>query len=547
MKKTSILFFLSIIFQFQFSNISSAQTERVVVTHEKHELNLARVNLGENITQFRASTLKDVPFQNPEPFVAYSIVWESEEWSANSTLSITFWDGEKWNQQPVEIDSHSKQEKNKFISQLYFLENKATKFRLDYSADTELEGIEVHFFNPGKSTPNPVPYQPLGLTNRNACPCPQPEYLDRVGWCPDGDCPEDATPVPTNVTHLIVHHSAGSNSSSDWAATVRSIWDFHVNVNGWDDIGYNWLVDPNGVIYEGRGDNRLGAHFCGTNGSTAGICVLGDFTAITPTPDAYASLEDLLSWKSCDINADPLGTSSHSSSGLDLMHISGHRDGCATSCPGDSFYPTFGDIRMGVAQAIATECNDINIAAPTELDAEANGFTSIELNWLDNSENETGFTIERSESFNTNFEEIATVPENTIAYTDTDVQASTGYFYRIKADTSDFSSLYSNEAFAATAFSAVDDNQLDGGSLQIFPNPATEKITLSIENQWMGNFSTTIMDALGRQVLPAFTSQKSNTKVQLEIDLSELASGIYWVKVSQENGAIGTQRLMKKR
>ncbi len=135
-------------------------------------------------------------------------------------------------------------------------------------------------------------------------------------------------------------------------------WDFHVNTNGWADIGYNWLIDPNGLVYEGRGDNVLGAHFCGTNSRTMGVCVIGDFTNVVPTQAALDQLRNLLAWKACNINADPLSTLLHTGSGLTLNRISGHRDGvCSTACPGNMLYPLLPNIRQNVANHIAQVCS----------------------------------------------------------------------------------------------------------------------------------------------------------------------------------------------
>lgn len=523
-----------------------AQTERAVVAFEDHEMNMALIRKAGEKPSYRATMLSEVPLANAKPFLAYSITWESEIWDENSKFSILFFDGENQSETLlVEPDPHAETKGPKRVSQLYFTKKDQVQFRLNYSGESELKNVEVHFFSPGNSGHQSAVNSPQSGTSRFACPCPQPDYLDRTGWCPDGTCPPDATPVTTNVTHLIIHHSAGSNFSSDWAATVRAIWDFHVNVNGWDDIGYNWLVDPNGVLYEGRGDNRLGAHFCGTNGGTMGVCVMGDFTDVTPTANAYGILEELLSWKICDINADPLGTSLHPGSGQELHHISGHRDGCSTACPGDSFYPTLPDVRTNVEARILNDCNSVTIATPTDLDANALSFTSVELTWADNADNEDGYVVERSKSFNTNFEEIATLPANTVGYDDLNVQSSTGYFYRVKAVLGALSSLYSNEAYAATAFSAVDNEKLGGGSVKIFPNPTTSTATVNIDNQWIGTISATLHDALGKQVSEEIIIEKNTGEVKFELPLGELPAGVFWVKISQEGKDAGMFKLMK--
>jgi hypothetical protein len=191
----------------------------------------------------------------------------------------------------------------------------------------------------------------------SSCSCIQPFYCDRSCWCPDGSCPKDLTPSFTTPTHLIVHHSAGSNSSNDYAAVVSYIWDLHVNTNGWDDIGYNWLIDPNGVIYEGRGDGVSGAHFSCMNGNTTGICLLGNFETQAPATLAVDALKDFLAWEACDKNIVPDVSGFHSSSQMNLEHISGHRDGNSatvgcpkgTACPGDSLYILLTSIRTDVA------------------------------------------------------------------------------------------------------------------------------------------------------------------------------------------------------
>lgn len=229
------------------------------------------------------------------------------------------------------------------VSELGFANSERwTKFELDMPATGP---VTLYLFDPGKTPANHQP-EPMALEGAT---CFQPTVLGRNDWCPAGNCPVDATPAFTQVTHLIVHHSAGSNTASDWSAVVRSIWDFHVNVNGWDDIGYNYLVDPNGVIYEGRGNNVRGAHFCGKNSNTMGTCLLGNFTDQQPTTAALDGLTELLSWK-CDLeDINPLETTFHAGGNSNLINLAGHRDGCSTSCPGDAFYPQFDAFRQGVA------------------------------------------------------------------------------------------------------------------------------------------------------------------------------------------------------
>ena len=193
----------------------------------------------------------------------------------------------------------------------------------------------------------------------------KPAVVSRANWgCPDGQA-SGWTPQYTTVTHLIVHHSATANTSSDWAETVRSIWNFHTNDRGWGDVGYNYLIDPNGVIYEGRagGDNVIGAHFSCQNGGTMGVCMLGTFTSVSPTAATLNSLKRLLAWKAEQRGIDPLGSAYHAGTRLTLPRISGHRHGnpavpdyacTTTSCPGDNLYGQLQTIRTDVANLINT-------------------------------------------------------------------------------------------------------------------------------------------------------------------------------------------------
>ena len=219
------------------------------------------------------------------------------------------------------------------------------QFKTTEKIDSELH---VRFFL-GQKTTTALPI------NQKAMPCQLPDFCARDCWCPS--CPIDNTPQSTEPTHLIVHHSAGSNSSTDFAAVVEYIWDLHVNTNGWDDIGYNWLIDPNGVLYQGRPDGYQGAHFSCINENTVGICMLGDFTLIKPTNASQSTLIELLAFEATDHMIDITGMSYHETGEFILDNMAGHRDSAgsanscsATACPGEMFYPLLGTIRTQVAE-----------------------------------------------------------------------------------------------------------------------------------------------------------------------------------------------------
>lgn len=214
----------------------------------------------------------------------------------------------------------------------------------------EIEGkILFHFINSGFID---VKTDEENLRSREEC-LTEPQSISQPTWR-TGLTPPDYNRSFSNVRHLIIHHSAGSNTSTNYTQVVRDIYIYHTEVNGWSDIGYNYLIAQDGTIYKGRDpesgsqDDVRGAHFCGMNTGTMGVCLLGNYTNIAPTDEAIQSLFSLLSWK-----LDKEGLNAYESfpfnSISELNAVSGHRDGCSTECPGTKTY-----------EQIATFKNEIN-------------------------------------------------------------------------------------------------------------------------------------------------------------------------------------------
>ncbi len=199
------------------------------------------------------------------------------------------------------------------------------------------------------------------VSDRN-CTCTPLTFKNRVQWnCPDTEQSSLFIPEYTEHTHIVIHHQAGS-ANPPYDNVVKAIWDYHVNGNGWSDIGYNWLIAPDGTIYKGRswlnGDQNVrGAHTCSCNSNKLGICLLGDLTNNLPTPAQYESLKNFIVWKACELDILPdIGSAVTSSkSGVCIEefvhHITGHRDNCGagyTACPGDRFYPTLESLKQEI-------------------------------------------------------------------------------------------------------------------------------------------------------------------------------------------------------
>ncbi len=188
--------------------------------------------------------------------------------------------------------------------------------------------------------------------------CEKPTVIPASVWR-SGLIPPKELPTKTTVKHIIVHHAAGSNMNTNYTDVVRNIYTFHTGTNGWNDVGYNFLIAQDGTIYEGRdgqnimdGDNVLGAHFCGQNTGTMGICLLGDYMTAQPNDKTLESLSRLIAWKMKKETLQPLEKGLHTTSGKILNNISAHRDGtCSTDCPGDNLYPKLEQIRQKTFQS----------------------------------------------------------------------------------------------------------------------------------------------------------------------------------------------------
>jgi hypothetical protein len=200
-----------------------------------------------------------------------------------------------------------------------------------------------------------------------------PHVISRADWGspdPTGEMlhGQDAYWIPAYhpVTQFFVHHTVDSNYASavDGASLVRAIWQYHTYTLGWGDIGYNYLVDENGNVYQGRahGDNIDGGHVYGYNSGSMGVALIGCFqpndsscksldrnNVTGPSGAMLDSLTDLLAWKANDYEIDPQGQHTFckgdGSNCLNFYTIAGHRDGYPTSCPGDLAYADLQTIR----------------------------------------------------------------------------------------------------------------------------------------------------------------------------------------------------------
>ncbi|WP_338895751.1 peptidoglycan recognition family protein [Streptomyces sp. TG1A-60] len=197
-------------------------------------------------------------------------------------------------------------------------------------------------------------------------------YLSRAAWGADeslrfkADGSENSPTAFYPFQTITVHHTAMANDDPDPAATVRAIYQLHAVTNDWGDIGYHFLIDEEGRIYEGRysGDDGLpahdaegkvvtGFHVGGFNSGNLGIALLGTFTERGPKEAARQALTRLVKVLVRHHGVDPQArvtyTNPVNGTQKEVAEISGHRDWMATECPGEVMYQELDRLRTAVA------------------------------------------------------------------------------------------------------------------------------------------------------------------------------------------------------
>ncbi len=191
---------------------------------------------------------------------------------------------------------------------------------------------------------------------------PKPSVVGRGSWCDDPACNYSDGLAYHTVSHLIVHHTVTGNSSSNWAAVVRAIWRYHTfpdssscpGCRGWGDIGYNFLVDPNGLLYEGHlgGDDVVGTHAGSANTGSMALAFIGTYVSYNPSASMLNSAVELFAWKADQRDIDVHGSGYLPK--LSGLHpkLMGHRDVGTTQCPGDQAYALLPWLRDQVANKV---------------------------------------------------------------------------------------------------------------------------------------------------------------------------------------------------
>ena len=185
--------------------------------------------------------------------------------------------------------------------------------------------------------------------------------------------------IAPRVLAAVIHHTATPNgyASTQVAGIIRSLYLYQTRGNGLADIAFNYLVDAQGRVYEGRyggvDKNVVGSHTAGFNTGTIGIALIGNFSKSGPASKQVQALDTLLAWRLDVGHIDPKSRVTLTSEGnerfakgktVSFPAIFAHRDAGSTDCPGDGVYSKMAQIRASVATAGNLKVLDPTLTPP---------------------------------------------------------------------------------------------------------------------------------------------------------------------------------------
>ncbi len=199
-----------------------------------------------------------------------------------------------------------------------------------------------------------------------------PRIVTRAQWGANEKWRNDVPVFDATVEKLVVHHTVTPNGPRDVAAVIRNMYWYHTS-RGYIDLAYNFVIDENGSIYEGRWAQNYAsggvhstedvqrrqvrsAHALYFNERTIGIALLGTFNSVSPPPQMLRSLVDLMAWKCSRWRINPVGSSAYTNTQLQrvvMPNIVGHRDVTQTLCPGDATRALLPSLRVRVQDRLA--------------------------------------------------------------------------------------------------------------------------------------------------------------------------------------------------
>jgi len=324
------------------------------------------------ITTARAGAL--TPVQDVAGAVTVvGVTWPKGKGSTKGQFQIRTLRGTAWSQwQTLDIDPANGPDQAESVGTRGgtdpYAVTGASKYQVrSLTTDTTAQaGATVQAVDPGTSDADVQPASGMA-PGAAAAATVKPTIYSRADWGADEGL-RKAAPSYGRVMVGFAHHTDSPNSyaASEVPAMIRGIYAYHVQSQGWNDIGYNFLVDRFGRIWEGRygGMDKpvIGAHTLNYNSESMGVSAIGNFDVAAVPQVMTDAFKRIFAWKFALSGIPAIGTVV--AGGKSFNRVSGHRDGFATACPGRYLYAKLPEIRTGTAAIIATSPAPIVVTAP---------------------------------------------------------------------------------------------------------------------------------------------------------------------------------------
>jgi hypothetical protein len=291
-----------------------------------------------------------------EPFLLAALTWEIHEDDIDlvawvRTRSERAWS--EWHQVPVgddhgpDADSAEASQSRAGTDPLIVGESDGVQVRVDTRGGVIPDDLRLDLIDPGVSPSDAS----IGTLDGSAVAAvSRPTIYTRAQWGADESI--RGAPEYGEVNGAFVHHTVNANdyTAAEVPQIIRGIYAYHVKSRGWKDIGYNFVVDRFGRIWEGRfgGVERavIGAHTQGYNDDAFAMSAIGTYTSKVPEAALLSAYQRLFAWKFSLHGVDPRRPVDYD--GESWPAVAGHRDAALTECPGQQLYDRLPTIRAGV-------------------------------------------------------------------------------------------------------------------------------------------------------------------------------------------------------
>ncbi len=265
------------------------------------------------------------------PFVRVGLMWDAPK---DTVLEGRFGDGEEnwsdwmpieayWSEEGAHAGHLNAPENTSQIFQLRVLAGPAPSYLFAEGIDLVAEAIVVEAVE--------------GYGQLEQALAPSSLVNSRSSW---GARSPSCSSGSHSIYRATIHHTdTPIPDSITPAARMRQMQDYHMNTKGWCDIGYHFIVDRDGVAWQGRSETVIGAHVLSNNTGNVGISFMGSYNSTSPTQGQMDKVKSLLAWLNSTHSLD-----------LDRSHVKGHREyrgNNAGDCPGDKVYSRIGELLGG--------------------------------------------------------------------------------------------------------------------------------------------------------------------------------------------------------